>query len=236
MRFRRSGPSNGNCSHDSARAVRVSKAKRSMIAGKQVTKRVALPAGGMHIETFVPWTLVKHKVRREVVTPIEAPVVFREELRREKQQREREQHSPLIRVLGLAHCWRQLLDITAISGRSPRLRRPNVWLWGGRVECCGWRNCRRRLRQPLLRQGPRGLPSELRSAAASAWSGIFNVQRIWAHAGVKSSGRRCYLECPLTRTCGGRTLQRPIVRHSAPAYCRRAALLRPRRGRSAARG
>jgi len=41
---------------------------------------------------------------------METPAVFREEARRARQQREGEQYSPLIRAVGLAHYWQQLLD------------------------------------------------------------------------------------------------------------------------------
>ena len=86
------------------------KPKRSVIRGKPVTTRIPLPAGGVRIETFIPWTLVKRGVRREVMTPIDAPAVFRDEVGQAKLQREREQHSPLLRALGMAHYWQQLLD------------------------------------------------------------------------------------------------------------------------------
>ena len=88
----------------------VSKSKRSVVTGKPETTRIPLPAGGVRIETFIPWTLIKRGVRREVVTPTEAPVVLREELLREPQQQKLEKHSPLLRSLGLAHYWQQLLD------------------------------------------------------------------------------------------------------------------------------
>jgi hypothetical protein len=81
-----------------------------MITGKPVTMRIPSPAGGVRIETFIPWTLVKRGARREVITPIATPAASREYTRRTQQQREREQHSPLLRALGLAHYWQQLLD------------------------------------------------------------------------------------------------------------------------------
>ena len=45
------------------------------------------------METFIPWTLVKRGIRREIITPLDAP-----------------QATPLIRALGLAHYWQRLLD------------------------------------------------------------------------------------------------------------------------------
>ncbi len=86
----------------------MSKAKGSVITGKPVTVRIASPAGAVRIETFIPWTLVKRKVRREIVTPIDAPAAFKEDVWQAKSRQE--QHSPLLRSLGLAHYWQQLLD------------------------------------------------------------------------------------------------------------------------------
>jgi hypothetical protein len=80
----------------------VSKAKRSVITGKPLTRRVPLPASGVRIETYIPWMLVKRGVRREVITPNEVPAAFQEEVRTEHEQRIREQHSPILRALGLA--------------------------------------------------------------------------------------------------------------------------------------
>jgi hypothetical protein len=45
-----------------------------------------------------------------VITPIETAAEFREEVRREKLQQKMEKHSPLLKSLGLAHYWQQLLD------------------------------------------------------------------------------------------------------------------------------
>jgi hypothetical protein len=65
---------------------------------------------------------VKRGVRREVMTPIEAPAGLREEVRQETQQRTLEKHSPLLRALRLAHYYQQRLD-DGKDGRSWRLRR-----------------------------------------------------------------------------------------------------------------
>lgn len=73
-----------------------------------MTRHIPAPAGGVLIETLIPWTLVKREVRREVITPIGAPAEFRNEAQQAKSGHEK--HSPLIRSLGLAHYWQQLLD------------------------------------------------------------------------------------------------------------------------------
>jgi hypothetical protein len=41
------------------------------------------------LETFVPWTLVKRGLRKQIITPLDAPQEFMEEARRERLE---EQH------------------------------------------------------------------------------------------------------------------------------------------------
>ncbi len=88
----------------------MAKATQGRITGKVMTTRIRSPAGGVRIETFIPWTLIKRGVRREVITPTDAPKAFQYEVRTANERRKREQHSPLLRALGLAHYWQQLLD------------------------------------------------------------------------------------------------------------------------------
>ena len=62
------------------------------------------------MEAFIPWTLVKRGVRREVITPIDAPQEFAVEAALEKREHKNHQDTPLLRALGLAHYWQRLLD------------------------------------------------------------------------------------------------------------------------------
>ncbi|UZR30746.1 hypothetical protein [Methylococcus mesophilus] len=80
------------------------------ITGRPVTTTIPSPADGVRLETFLPWTLVKRGVKREVITPLGTPAAFREEARQEVEKRRAEQDTPLIRALGLAHFWQRLLD------------------------------------------------------------------------------------------------------------------------------
>lgn len=68
------------------------------------------PASGVELETFIPWNLVKRGVKKEVITPIDAPEAFTVEAAAERQRKKAEQHPPLLRSLGLAYYWQQLLD------------------------------------------------------------------------------------------------------------------------------
>ena len=68
------------------------------------------PASGVELETFIPWTLVKRGVKKEIITPIDAPEVFREEAEAERQRKGAEQHPPVLRALGLAYYWQSLIE------------------------------------------------------------------------------------------------------------------------------
>ena len=61
-------------------------------------------------KTFIPWTLVKRGIRREIITPLDAPQAFTVEAAAERTKRKAAQNTPLIRALGLAHYWQRLLD------------------------------------------------------------------------------------------------------------------------------
>ncbi|MFN9709429.1 MAG: LacI family transcriptional regulator, partial [Burkholderiales bacterium] len=59
-----------------------------------------MPAGGVQMETFLPWTLVRRGLKKQVITPLD-------EAFRERQVREMAQDTPLMRALGLAHHWQR---------------------------------------------------------------------------------------------------------------------------------
>ncbi|MGA3988749.1 hypothetical protein ACI2TK_21375 [Ralstonia nicotianae] len=88
----------------------MSRNHRGRILGEPVTRSLPAPAGGVQLETFVPWTLVKRGSKKEVVTPLDAPQEFVAEARRERRARDATQDTPLMRALGLAHYWQRLLD------------------------------------------------------------------------------------------------------------------------------
>lgn len=83
---------------------------RGQTQGGPVTYRLPIAAGGVRIETFVPWTLVKRGAKKEVITPLDAPQAFAEEARQERQARASVEHTALLRALGLAYHWQRLLD------------------------------------------------------------------------------------------------------------------------------
>lgn len=88
----------------------MSKKHRGRAKGDPVTYQLPTPAGGVQLETFLPWTLVKRGFKKQVITPLDAPQEFLDHARRERLVREADQNAPLLRALGLAHHWQRLLD------------------------------------------------------------------------------------------------------------------------------
>lgn len=72
---------------------------------------------GSRSRSSSPGTLVKRGVKREVITPLDAPEAFREEVAAERQARKASEESALVSTLGLAQYWHTLLD----SGKARTL-------------------------------------------------------------------------------------------------------------------
>ena len=81
----------------------MAKRDKGTLTGDPVTYQIPAPAGGVQMETFIPWKLVKRGVRRQVITPIDAPEQFQSEATAQRRERDAAKDSPLIRALGLAH-------------------------------------------------------------------------------------------------------------------------------------
>ena len=138
---------------------------KGMLTGDPVTYEIPSPAGGVRMETFIPWTLVKRGVKRQVITPIDAPEAFRVEAAAERRERLAAEDTALIRALGLAHYWQRLLDegkyqsITEIAaaegldlGQASRIARltqlaPDI------VDACAARGENRPALEQLMRRG-----------------------------------------------------------------------------------
>lgn len=78
--------------------------------GSPITHELPTPAGGVRLETFVPWTLVRRGLKKRVITPLDAPQEFLAEAKQERAAQAARQDSALMRALGLAHHWQRLLD------------------------------------------------------------------------------------------------------------------------------
>lgn len=80
----------------------MSKKHRGRYQGDTVTYQLPSSAGGMQLETFVPWTLVKRGIKMKIITPLDAPQELMEEAGPRQHTRDPEQDSALLRALGLA--------------------------------------------------------------------------------------------------------------------------------------
>lgn len=78
--------------------------------GRPITHELPTPAGGVRLETFVPWTLVRRGLKKRVITPLDAPQEFLAEAVQERKEKTAAQDTALMRALGLAHHWQRLLD------------------------------------------------------------------------------------------------------------------------------
>lgn len=78
--------------------------------GRPVTHEIPTPAGGVRLETFVPWRLVQRGSKKQIITPLDSPQEFLSEAAQEREERAAGQDSALTRALGLAHHWRRLVD------------------------------------------------------------------------------------------------------------------------------
>lgn len=87
---------------------------RGRMQGPPVTRATPAPAGGVVIETFVPWKMVRRGVRKRIVTPLGEPEAFTEGADTANPSDD----APLLRALGLAHHWQRLLE----EGRCGGLR------------------------------------------------------------------------------------------------------------------
>jgi hypothetical protein len=87
----------------------VSTRHRGRIEGAPVTQTLPTPAGGVKLETFVPWRLVQRGIRRAVIAPAGVRKVVEVVSTGDEPLRTEAKDTALMRALGLAHYWQRLL-------------------------------------------------------------------------------------------------------------------------------
>lgn len=88
----------------------MAKKDKGQMTGKVVNYSIPRPAGGIQMETFIPWKLVKRGVKRQIITPIDSSDSFQEETKGEQQKRREQEGSALLKALGFAYYWQKLLE------------------------------------------------------------------------------------------------------------------------------
>lgn len=78
--------------------------------GKAFTETLHCPAGGVRLQTFVPWTLVRRGLKKAVISPPGVEQSFDNDAGRSSAAPTEKGDSPLLRALGLAHHWQRLLE------------------------------------------------------------------------------------------------------------------------------
>ena len=73
--------------------------KRGRTLGDTTISQLPNPAGGVRIQTFVPWTLVNRRNKKQVITPLGPPEKFWSEAIQECAENDDRKDSALIRVL-----------------------------------------------------------------------------------------------------------------------------------------
>ncbi|MEF8717480.1 MAG: hypothetical protein V5B35_04075 [Candidatus Accumulibacter necessarius] len=65
----------------------MSKKHHGKQTGRPVTHEIPIPAGGVRLETFVPWRLVQRGSKKQIITPLDSPQEFLSEAAREREAR-----------------------------------------------------------------------------------------------------------------------------------------------------
>lgn len=100
--------------------------KRGRTLGDTTISQLPNPAGGVRIQTFVPWTLVNRRNKKQVITPLGPPEKFWSEAIQECAENDDRKDSALIRVLGQAYYWQWLLDERHVNSLSEIARAEEI--------------------------------------------------------------------------------------------------------------
>jgi len=84
--------------------------KRGRTLGDTTISQLPNPAGGVRIQTFVPWTLIKRRYTKHIITPLGSPEELQAEGASGRENNTASIDSALVRALGQAHYWQRLLD------------------------------------------------------------------------------------------------------------------------------
>ena len=96
----------------------MSKRGRGAMTGAATTYQTPCPAGGVKMETFVPWKFVRRGIKRQVILPTDAPAFQSEQSTERTSTLPPIKDSALLRAIGLAHYWQMLIDTQKVKSAA----------------------------------------------------------------------------------------------------------------------
>lgn len=96
----------------------MSKRGRGAMTGAATTYQTPCPAGGVKMETFVPWKFVRRGIKRQVILPTDAPAFQSEQSTERTSTLPPIKDSALLRAIGLAHYWQLLIDTHKVQSAA----------------------------------------------------------------------------------------------------------------------
>lgn len=91
---------------------------KGAMTGAAMTYQTPSPAGGVKMETFVPWKFVRRGIKRQVIKPNELPAPQPAPATNQPSALPPIKDSALLRAIGLAHYWQKLLDTKKIRSAA----------------------------------------------------------------------------------------------------------------------
>lgn len=104
----------------------MAKRGKGSVTGEVTTLQTPCPAGGVKMETFIPWKFVRRGIKRQVLLPTDAPASQSGTSIKQASMLPPIKDSALLRSIGLAHYWQMLLDTQKIQSNADIAAREEV--------------------------------------------------------------------------------------------------------------
>jgi hypothetical protein len=104
----------------------MAKSGKGSVTGEVTTLQTPCPAGGVKMETFIPWKFVRRGIKRQVLPPSDAPASQPKSSTKQTPTLPLVKDSALLRAIGLAHYWQMLLDTQRVQSTSDIAAREEV--------------------------------------------------------------------------------------------------------------
>ena len=104
----------------------MAKRGKGSVTGEVTTLQTPCPAGGVKMETFIPWKFVRRGIKRQVLLPTDAPASQSGTSTKQAPMPPPIKDSVLLRAIGLAHYWQMLLDTQKVQSTADIAAREEV--------------------------------------------------------------------------------------------------------------